>query len=74
MSNHDPEVSLAVRVEGTTVSNPDADEDLDAFLSDLGFEFVDTSRGKPADHDIDALSTGISTLYQAISPAKYIFS
>ena len=58
MAHHDPEVSLAVRLQGTTPSNDDQDEEgLDEFLSNLGFEFVDASDGASVDDRNDRLSS-----------------
>lgn len=60
LESHDLEVSLAVRVHGSTTTVPDEDEDVDEFLSSLGFEFVDARQSKAAHDDIDALTDGKS--------------
>jgi len=65
LENHDPEVSLAVRVRGLS-SAPlnDEEEEVDEFLSSLGFEFVDVCSNTPAgNHDgAHVLSDGKSNI------------
>ena len=54
LENHDPEVSLAVRVQGSSSASlsDEDEEDVDEFLSSLGFEFVDARSNTPAgNHD-----------------------
>ncbi|KZP33400.1 hypothetical protein FIBSPDRAFT_1035984 [Athelia psychrophila] len=61
LEDHDPEVSLAVRMEGSSPKEgSEDDEDVDAFLSTLGFEFVDATTRAAEAHDIDAMSHGES--------------
>ena len=47
MEDHDPEVSLAVRLRGDDVAQPDVDSEngLDEFISNHGFEYIDGDRG-----------------------------
>lgn len=70
MASHDPEVSLAVRLQGTTTpSNDEQDEEeLDEFLSNLGFEFVNASEGASVDdRNNELLSNSQSHSFQQIS-------
>ena len=60
MASHDPEVSLAVRLQETP-SNDEQDEGLDEFLSNLGFEFVNVNDGVSVhDRNDELLSSGKS--------------
>ena len=64
MASHDPEVSLALRLPGTTPSKDEQDEDgLDEFLSNLGFEFVNVSD----DASVDGRNNGLLSSSESCS-------
>lgn len=55
LASCDPEVTLAVRMHGSstgaiTDDDDDDDEEIDAFLASLGFEFVDVHAAKSLDN------------------------
>lgn len=61
LASYEPEVSLAVRIQSLSHKASDDDEDLDEFLSSLGFEFIDVSSGTSRDNNsdgVDLLSEG----------------
>ena len=61
MTSHDPEVSLAVRLQETPSSDEQDEEGLDEFLSNLGFEFVNVNDGASVhDRNDELLSSGKS--------------
>ena len=61
MASHDPEVSLAVRLQETPSSDEQDEEGLDEFLSNLGFEFVNVNDGASVhDRNDELLSSGKS--------------
>ncbi|KIM89113.1 hypothetical protein PILCRDRAFT_2400 [Piloderma croceum F 1598] len=76
LENHDPEVSLAVRVQGSSPAplSEEDEEDVDEFFSSLGFEFVDACSNTPVGHDdgADALSDGVPGLPRVIDALSTI--
>ena len=68
MASHDPEVSLAVRLQETP-SNDEQDEGLDEFLSNLGFEFVNVNDGASVhDRNDELLSSSKSCSFYTGNP------
>ncbi|OJA17979.1 hypothetical protein AZE42_08945, partial [Rhizopogon vesiculosus] len=71
LSHHDFEVSLAIRLPSTTTGGEQTEEDeIDAFLGSLGFEFIDAQNlamsSAPRDRG-DSISTGIARAIDALS-------
>ncbi|KAF7985561.1 hypothetical protein HWV62_3825 [Athelia sp. TMB] len=72
LEDHDPEVSLAVRMKGSIHKTPEEDEDVDAFLSSLGFEFVDANAPDLEARDIDEMAQGVPGLPRVIDALSTI--